>query len=89
MIQPDDWRLANAPQGSLGATLRQLRYKQPSATWDHEHCAFCWQKIAEAHVRDSVHEGFVFPDERNWVCPQCFADLSKHFEWHNVDEMGC
>ena len=88
MLEIDDWRLENSPDGAQDATLRRLKYKQPSAMWDHEHCIFCWQKIAEPHIQDSVHEGYAFAGDRDWVCPQCFTDMSKHFNWSVVDETG-
>ena len=29
------------------AELVWKTYERPSATWDHDHCAFCWQKITD------------------------------------------
>lgn len=84
MVEPNDWRLENTPEDAEGATLLHLQYKQPSDHWDHEHCVFCWQKIAEPKILDSVHEGYVLKvklGHEEWVCPECFADLSQHFGW--------
>ena len=79
MMDRNDWRLENPSTKFLGALLQRAVFKQHSATWDHEHCAFCWQKIAEQHIPDSVQEGYTLGDD--WVCPQCFGDLAGYFNW--------
>ena len=41
--------------------------------WDHQHCAFCWAKIAERGVGDFC-EGYT--NGKRWVCPDCFRKES-------------
>ena len=79
MVRPNDWRLENPPAKFRGALLHRTVYKQLSAMSDHEHCTFCWQKIAEQHIADAVQEGYTLGDE--WVCQQCFGDLAGYFNW--------
>ena len=41
-----------------GCTFRLLRYKAPSAEWDHDHCQACWAKFAEYDHSNIQHEGY-------------------------------
>src|SRR5262245_40021772 len=43
-----DWRLSWGKEGRLrGAVFAWEEYSAPSEAWDHDHCAFCWQKFME------------------------------------------
>lgn len=48
MVDSDDWRLHGQEKYLQGITLTWKRYRAPSATWDHDHCAFCWAKFVDA-----------------------------------------
>jgi hypothetical protein len=41
-----------------GCTFRLLRYKAPSAEWNHDHCQACWAKFAEYDDSNIQHEGY-------------------------------
>jgi hypothetical protein len=81
MMDANDWRIANVPVRLRKAVLQRANYVQPSATWDHDHCTCCWQKIAEPHIEEALHDGYVTLAGADWICPECFVDLSLHFAW--------
>ena len=58
--QDDDWRLWGQEKDIRGNVLHWSRYTQPSATWDHDHCEFCFQRFAEpeAGYSDSQSHGY-------------------------------
>ncbi len=82
-----DWRLTNQEAYLKGATLRLRRFSvragQPD--WDHDHCEFCWTKIAEKNRKqpgdDLRTEAYATEDGCRWVCPQCFFDFKERFQW--------
>ena len=56
--------------------------------WDHDHCAACRDKFAEAALLpDALHEGYTtgsdFPrgEEYEWVCATCFTELAGTLGW--------
>jgi len=59
-----DWRLETGEEAWMhGARLRWARYKQPTADWDHDHCALCGAKFMDRDEVDVLREGYVFqPD---------------------------
>ncbi len=69
-----------------------VRY-EPELNHDHEHCTFCWRKIATAGYDDpqSIQSAYLHraADEygfhTSWVCPACFEQLRKTFKWR-IDE---
>ena len=46
----DDWRLTGQERYLSEAELTRKPYKAPSATWEHDHCEFCWSKFMDAEV---------------------------------------
>ena len=86
---PDQWRIDNSRRQRLeGLTLHFRRYQRWREDWDHDHCAACWAKFAEAKdIPDALHEGYATgPDFHKgeayeWVCPACFKDLAGMLGW--------
>jgi hypothetical protein len=82
-----DWRFDQIPQSMKGLTLWKSKYTQPSANWDHDHCAACWAKFMERDWPEVLHEGYTTgPDfekgaRYEWVCEQCFNDLKTEMGW--------
>lgn len=81
MSQDGDWRLVGQERYLTGARLRWARYQQPKPHWDHDHCAFCMQKIMEGNHPDTIQEAYVTEDGRHWVCPVCVGDFRQRFGW--------
>lgn len=77
-----DWRLTNQMNYLYRATLKKSVFKA-SATNDHEHCEFCWDKFGENE--GSQHLGYCTLDRYHWICNECFQDFREQFEWHLVD----
>lgn len=85
-----DWRLTNQEKYLKGVTLRLSRFEVRSGKpeWDHEHCDFCWAKIAEEKLKregdDLLMEAYATKDHHHWVCPKCFEDFREMFQWKVV-----
>jgi len=85
----DQWRIDNARHARLqGVELHFRPYRRRSETWDHDHCAACRDKFAEAALLpDALHEGYTtgsdFPrgEEYEWVCATCFTELAGTLGW--------
>jgi hypothetical protein len=78
-----DWRLSYGKDHLRGATLHWEQYLAPSETWDHDHCAMCWQKFMEDELPGVERTGYVTytPTQACWICPQCFEDLHEEMGW--------
>jgi len=67
---PDDWRRRGQEDYLLSLELTWKRYQALSAEWEHEHCAFCFQKFtdpaygpqtsqaADDAAHDQTHAGY-------------------------------
>ncbi len=75
MTQQGDWRLTGQEDILSRATLVRKPYRAPSATWEHDHCEFCWAKFMDPNFSeehrlyiethpDVATEGFTTTDER-------------------------
>jgi hypothetical protein len=51
-VAADDWRRAGQEKYLRGARLTWKRYQALRGDWEHEHCAFCWQKFLDAHYSE-------------------------------------
>ena len=86
----DDGRLMGQVRYLQGATLELRDYVAYSASWEHDHCAFCQRKFLPAGSGDpgARTRGYATTDEHErgagyyWVCEGCFADFAARFDWH-------
>jgi hypothetical protein len=76
---PDDWRRQGQEKYLLGATLFWQEYQPPSATWDHDHCAFCWETFSLSE--GDLHYGYA-ANNYHWICEPCFRDFREEFRFH-------
>ena len=89
-----DWRLERLEDEEQlrGASFVRKAYRRYSPEWDHDHCAACWQKLAEPDlgVEDAIHEGYATTDDYfrgadyEWVCPTCFETFGGVMGWRDV-----
>lgn len=81
--QGGDPRLWGQELHLQGVTFHWSRYTQPSPTWDHDHCEFCFQRFAEAQAgyTDAQHCGYTTEDRFNWICKKCFEDFKDRLNW--------
>jgi len=77
-----DWRLSNK-DFLHETTFHWEEYMAPSETWDHDHCAMCWQTFMEAELPGVQQAGYVGYTEEEvwWICQQCFEDLREEMGW--------
>ena len=80
----EDWRLRNQEKYLLGKTLTWKRYTTRSEEWDHDHCAFCWQKFMDQDLPDVHREGYATEDDYYWICKICYEDFKDRFQWKLV-----
>ena len=80
MVPKDDWRRMGQEDYLTGAALRYISpYVPPRPGWDHEHCAFCLEKISP--YEGDLPGGYCTPDRSHWICPSCFQDFREEFLW--------
>jgi len=80
-VSNTDWRIRDQAEYLQGVQLERATFV-PSPTWDHEHCAFCYAKFADAALdADAFQEGYATVDRYYWVCALCFDDFREQFEW--------
>ena len=85
MLEQNDWRLTNQEDYLMNAQLYKRPYVQPTFTWDHDHCSFCWEKFMEGNCDDTLHEGYCTKNEKRWICEQCFQDFKEMFQFSLVE----
>lgn len=63
----------------MNAKLKIAQYIKPSDGWDHEHCAFCWDKFSENS--EDLNKGYCTLDKKYWICEDCFNDFKEMFNF--------
>ena len=88
MTKASDWRLRGQENYLTGVTLVHRPYRRYAANpkWDHDHCAFCWEKFMVDDHPDVLHEGYATLDDYHWICERCFQDFREQFRWTVVDD---
>ena len=80
----EDWRL-DPYDGFLDGETFCFKKFISTATNDHEHCYFCWQKITDLEIEDSDSEGYctisLKTGQENWVCKNCFNEFKNRFNF--------
>jgi hypothetical protein len=86
MAQAPDWRLRGQENYLTGAAFVHRPYRRYAANpaWDHDHCAFCWEKFMLEDQPDVLHEGYATTDDYFWICERCFKDFRHQFGWRII-----
>ncbi|HYF48089.1 MAG TPA: hypothetical protein VEJ63_01690 [Planctomycetota bacterium] len=71
-VKDDGWRVSLGPGGQPPTDARNARLERGG--WDHEHCAFCWETIAE-YAEKSGFVTKLYPDRFEWVCSGCYKEM--------------
>jgi hypothetical protein len=89
-----DWRLQHLETQPFlrGVAFARKPYRNPSPSWDHDHCVACWARLAEPDLKgpDIIHGGFattkdfVRGENYEWVCAACFELFRNAMEWRDV-----
>lgn len=79
MLEKNDWRLLNQKEYLMNAKLKKAEYTKPSEKWDHDHCAFCWDKFSEN--KEDLTQGYCTTDQKYWICEECFNDFKEMFDF--------
>ena len=79
MLEKNDWRLLNQQEYLIKAKLKKAEYIKSSEKWDHDHCAFCWDKFSEN--KEDLTQGYCTADQKYWICEECFNDFKEMFSF--------
>ena len=80
MVLENDWRRMGQEKYLMGVELFYVcQYHAPRPNWEHEHCEFCFEKIAE--YEGCQHSGYCTIDRCHWICEQCFRDFQEEFHF--------
>jgi hypothetical protein len=72
----DDWRLQSGCGPFVaGHTLTWMSWRGPRPEWDHDHCLFCGQKLAQYDWPEVQKEGYADEKEYHWLCGTCGTDF--------------
>ncbi|MDP1777186.1 MAG: hypothetical protein Q8K90_01060 [Brevundimonas sp.] len=83
----DDWRYQSAAhlRGQAFVFKPCTQYREG---WDHDHCAGCGDRLAEAAVSpEALHAGwaitadYIKGADYEWVCADCFTLLKDALAW--------
>ncbi len=76
----NDWRL-NGQEGYLaGKKLKRIGFSErQNKGSEHEHCAFCREKISE--YPDTLSVAYCTENEYHWICEECYLDFKDKFGW--------
>jgi len=74
-----DWRNMGQMDYLYQKKLLEVSYEPYSKKWEHEHCAFCWDKISL--LPNTVQSAYCTTDKRHWICPKCYSDFKDTFKW--------
>lgn len=77
----NDWRLTNQMNYLYQKKLIKGMFKPYREGWEHEHCAFCSERIDS-----STTLAYSTEDRYHWICPECFNDFKTMFEWEVIDD---
>lgn len=72
----EDWRLTNQKDYLFGKTLQKSKYQSYRQGWEHDHCAFCSERIDK-----DTEEAYCTEDKYFWICSECYEDFKDMFEW--------
>lgn len=76
----DDWRLNGQEKYLSKVKLKRISFSdRQNKSTDHEHCAFCWEKISE--YPDTLHNAYCTENEYHWICEVCYDDFKDKFCW--------
>ena len=85
VIEKDDWRLDMYNNDLNGKTFEYKKFVTEGLN-DHEHCAFCMQKITDLDIPEADKYGYcateVEPQHAGWVCKDCFDDFAEVGDYH-------
>ncbi len=79
MLENNDWRLLNQKDYLMNKKLMKTNYTKRSEKWDHDHCAFCWDKFSER--KEDLTQGYCTLDKKYWICEECFNDFKEMFKF--------
>jgi hypothetical protein len=81
MTDENDWRLTANHERLRGATLSRRRYEAPSASWEHDHCEFCWAKFMQRNGDGIQAAGYFHAGSKTWICDRCLDEFRDRFDW--------
>lgn len=56
--------------------IKKSKYKPYRKGREHDHCAFCSDRID-----DTTEEAYCTEDKYFWICANCYKDFKDMFHW--------
>lgn len=75
-MKQNDWRLTNQMNYLYQKTLTLIPFTPDREGWEHEHCAFCSERI-----ETGGQKAYATLDRYHWICQDCFNDFKEQFQW--------
>jgi len=72
----NDWRLTNQMNYLSQKELIKGKFTPYRESWEHEHCAFCSERID-----DKTSLAYSTEDRYHWICTECFEGFKEMFQW--------
>ena len=71
----DDWRLTAQEKYLLEVELLRKPYRARGASWEHDHCSFCWATFMDPNFSDEHREAIANDPE---VLIEGYATTATH-----------
>lgn len=75
----EDWRIAGQEGYLLDKKLIHMRFDRKLCVEDYDQCEFCWALFDKD--KDNPSMAYFQPEEKVWVCEECFNDFKQYFHW--------
>ena len=79
MCNNEGWRLFGQEKYLQNETLTFKKWTPRHKDNDHDHCAFCFEKIS--NIQNTLNYGYVTTNGQTWICEKCFNDFKEKFNW--------
>ena len=81
----EDWRIAGQESYLKNKVLQHRLFDRSICVEDYTQCEFCWALFDKD--KDNPIMAYFQPDEKVWVCEECFNDFNRFFHW-TVEELN-
>ena len=75
----DDWRIMGQEGYLLDKVLIYIQFDRSLCIEDFDKCEFCSKAFDEGKTQNEF--AYFEPNNRVWICKDCFNDFKDHFRW--------
>ena len=81
----DDWRLMGQEGYLMDKVLVHRIFDRSLCVLDFDQCDFC-HKVFDKNP-DHPLPAYFQPDQKLWICEECYEDFKDHFHWIVEDNL--